>query len=96
MHAWRGGVTGRAADGGLQELELLEGDAAVYKLIGPVLVRQDLVEAQANVAKRLDYITQETKRLESTLKGLDQKHNAKRDDVLKVQQRMQQEKARLS
>lgn len=43
----------------LQELELLEDDANVYKLIGPVLVKQDLAEAKANVNKRLDYITAE-------------------------------------
>jgi hypothetical protein len=39
-----------------QELERLELDAGVFKLIGPVLIRQDLVEARANVSKRLDYI----------------------------------------
>lgn len=43
----------------LQELELLEDDANVFKLIGPVLVKQDLAEAKANVNKRLEYITAE-------------------------------------
>ncbi len=42
-----------------QELERLEADAAVYKLMGPVLVKQDLVEARANVGKRLEYINAE-------------------------------------
>lgn len=42
----------------VQELELLD-DANVFKLIGPVLVKQDLAEAKANVNKRLDYITAE-------------------------------------
>ena len=32
---------------------------AVYKLIGPVLVKQDLDEAKATVAKRLEYINGE-------------------------------------
>ncbi|XP_018508314.1 prefoldin subunit 6-like isoform X2 [Brassica rapa] len=36
----------------LKELDLLEDDANVYKLIGPVLVKQDLAEANANVRKR--------------------------------------------
>ena len=31
----------------------------VYKLIGPVLVKQDQAEAKANVAKRLEFITSE-------------------------------------
>ena len=40
----------------LQEMGLLEDGARVYKLIGPVLVKQDPEEASQNVAKRLDYI----------------------------------------
>lgn len=44
---------------GWQELELLEDDANVFKLIGPVLVKQDLAEAKANVNKRIEYITAE-------------------------------------
>lgn len=43
----------------MQELELLDDDANVFKLIGPVLVKQDLAEAKANVNKRLEYITAE-------------------------------------
>jgi prefoldin beta subunit len=42
-----------------QELELLEEDANVFKLIGPVLVKQDLAEAKANVNKRIEYILAE-------------------------------------
>jgi prefoldin beta subunit len=42
-----------------QELELLEEDANVFKLIGPVLVKQDLAEAKANVSKRIEYILAE-------------------------------------
>ena len=43
----------------IQELELLEDDAVVYKLVGPVLVKQDVTEARVTVKKRLDYITKE-------------------------------------
>lgn len=38
---------------------MLNDDANVYKLIGPVLVKQDLAEANANVRKRIDYISAE-------------------------------------
>lgn len=72
-----------------RELDLLEEDAVVYKLIGPVLVKQDLLEAKANVAKRIEYISTELKRLENTLKSLEQKESSKREDVMKVQQRLQ-------
>ncbi|KAH7545146.1 hypothetical protein FEM48_Zijuj01G0062500 [Ziziphus jujuba var. spinosa] len=41
------------------ELDLLQEDANVYKLIGPVLVKQDLAEANANVRKRIEYISAE-------------------------------------
>jgi hypothetical protein len=40
----------------LQELELLEEDASVFKLIGPVLVKQELVEVKNNVTKRVEFI----------------------------------------
>ena len=43
-----------------QELEKLDEDANVYKLIGPVLIKQDLVEAKSNVGKRLEFIQNET------------------------------------
>ena len=41
------------------ELNILESDTNVFKLIGPVLVKQDLEEARQNVNKRIDYITGE-------------------------------------
>lgn len=44
----------------IKELDLLgEDDDGVYKLIGPVLVKQDLAEAKANVRKRIEYIEAE-------------------------------------
>lgn len=42
-----------------QELDFLDSQNTVYKLIGPVLVKQDLDEAKATVAKRLEYINGE-------------------------------------
>ncbi|PHT57607.1 hypothetical protein T459_35422 [Capsicum annuum] len=43
----------------LKELDLLNEDANVFKLIGPVLVKQDMAEAKANVKKRIEYISTE-------------------------------------
>ncbi len=43
-----------------KELDLLKGDDTVYKLVGPVLLKQDLIEAQQTVQKRIDYIQSET------------------------------------
>lgn len=39
-----------------KELDLLKGEDTVYKLVGPVLLKQDLVEAVQTVQKRIDYI----------------------------------------
>ena len=44
---------------GFQELDLVGDDAVVYKLIGPVLVKQDLADAKQTVEKRLEYIRKE-------------------------------------
>ena len=43
----------------LQEMELLDESAIIYKMVGPVLVKQDPAEAKQTVTKRLDYINKE-------------------------------------
>ncbi|XP_034697129.1 prefoldin subunit 6 [Vitis riparia] len=73
----------------LKELDLLREDANVFKLIGPVLVKQDLAEANANVRKRIDYISAELKRLDATLQDLEEKQNSKKEAVFKLQQKIQ-------
>lgn len=37
----------------------MDADGNVYKMIGPVLVKQDLEEAKQTVAKRMEYISGE-------------------------------------
>ncbi|XP_058810178.1 prefoldin subunit 6 isoform X2 [Phymastichus coffea] len=44
-----------------EELNLLKVENKVFKLIGPVLVRQDLDEAKENVNKRMEFIKIEIK-----------------------------------
>ncbi|KAL6206852.1 hypothetical protein ACLB2K_024098 [Fragaria x ananassa] len=73
----------------LKELDLLSEDANVFKLIGPVLVKQDLAEARANVRKRIEYISAELKRLDATLQDMEEKQNSKKEAIFKVQQRIQ-------
>ena len=43
----------------MQEMERLEEGANVFKMMGPVLVKQDLEESKQNVQKRIDYINGE-------------------------------------
>ncbi|XP_039004430.1 prefoldin subunit 6-like [Hibiscus syriacus] len=77
----------------LKELDLLNEDANVYKLIGPVLVKQGLAEANANFGKRIEYISAELKRLDGSLQDLEEKQHSKREAILKVQQRIQSHQA---
>ena len=42
-----------------EELERLDDDAPVFKLVGPVLMRQDLDEAKQKVDKRVEFIRTE-------------------------------------
>lgn len=43
-----------------KEFASLAESANIYKLIGPILVKQDREEAISNVDKRLEYIEKET------------------------------------
>lgn len=65
----------------VQELELLDEDSNIFKLIGPILVKQDPLEAKSNVNKRLDLIKGELDRLDSQLKRLDEKQTKRQNTV---------------
>lgn len=53
----------------------------MYKLIGPALIKQDLVEAKSNVGKRIDYIKAEMERMEGQIKGFESKLKDKEQEV---------------
>ena len=46
-----------------QEFKMLDDDANVYKLVGPILAKQELSECKENVEKRLEFIEKEIARL---------------------------------
>ena len=52
----------------LQEFKMLADGANVYKLVGPILAKQDLSECKSNVSKRIEFIDKEIARL-STLEA---------------------------
>ncbi|XP_002404909.2 prefoldin subunit 6 [Ixodes scapularis] len=72
-----------------EELDLLEADAGVYKLIGPVLVKQGLEEAKQNVNKRIEYIANELKRHDTLMQDLEKKQEAQREAIHKLEQQIQ-------
>ncbi|XP_006001007.1 prefoldin subunit 6 [Latimeria chalumnae] len=79
-----------------EELELLDPTNTVFKLIGPVLVKQDLEEAKSTVAKRLDYINGEMKRCEDQMKEMEKKSEQHREVLAKLQQDFQKAQAKVS
>lgn len=64
-----------------QELELLDEDSNIFKLIGPVLIKQDPLEAKSNVKKRLEFIKGESDRLDSQCKKLEDKQQKRQSTV---------------
>ncbi|XP_041968009.1 prefoldin subunit 6 [Aricia agestis] len=67
-----------------EELTLLKKDSEVFKLIGPVLVKQDLEEARQNVAKRMEYINKEIKRADGHISALENKQEAIQENLNKL------------
>lgn len=61
----------------------------VYKLFGPVLVKQELDESRQNVAKRMEYIKKELKRCNDTLETLEKRQDKHRENLQKLQQQFQ-------
>ncbi|THH04324.1 hypothetical protein EW145_g5603 [Phellinidium pouzarii] len=57
----------------------------VYKLIGPVLVKQDQTEAKANVDKRLSFIKAEIQRIEGQIKDITEKSEKRRMEIVEIQ-----------
>ncbi|XP_015753233.1 PREDICTED: prefoldin subunit 6-like isoform X2 [Acropora digitifera] len=73
-----------------EELDVIEPDGNVYKLIGPVLVKQDLEEAKQTVKKRIEYISAELKRNDTSIKEVEKKRSASQEILGKLQQQYQQ------
>ncbi|CAD8107604.1 unnamed protein product [Paramecium sonneborni] len=73
-----------------KELDLLEPDAKVYKLIASVLVQQTLQESKENVSKRLDFIGKEFKKVEDLIKENTNKQITKKTSVQKMQEQLYQ------
>ncbi|KWU43325.1 Prefoldin [Rhodotorula sp. JG-1b] len=64
-----------------KELASLTEQNKVYKLVGPVLMKQEQSEAKHNVDKRLEWINDEIKRAEAKLKDVGGKLEEKKVEV---------------
>ncbi|CAM9192272.1 unnamed protein product [Heterosigma akashiwo] len=72
-----------------QELDLLADDAQVFKMLGPVLIKQDLAEAKDNVTKRLDFIQDQMKNCQEAIEGKQKQQAEVVEKIQKMQQAMQ-------
>ena len=69
----------------LKEFEALEDVAVVWKMTGPLMVKQDPLDAQENVTKRLDFIKTELEKLEELIKTKETAFEAKREELVNIQ-----------
>lgn len=72
-----------------KELEILEDGCPVFKLIGPVLVAQDLDDAKATVNKRIDFIKTELTRVQKSVDEKTARRQVAEDSIRKIQQMQQ-------
>lgn len=61
----------------------------MYKLFGPILIKQTLEESKQNVNKRIDFINGELNRCQKTLTDLDKKQEQHRESLMKLQTQYQ-------
>lgn len=73
-----------------EELNLLNADSNVYKSVGPILLKVDLVEAKTNVATRMDMINKELKKVDDRIGTLEKKQDGHRETITKLQNQLQQ------
>ncbi|KAL1583260.1 hypothetical protein WHR41_07884 [Cladosporium halotolerans] len=74
-----------------KEFNSLADDANIYKLVGPVLLKQDTTEAKSTVDGRLEYIGGEIKRIEESIKEITDKSETKKMEIMQIQGAMQQQ-----
>lgn len=72
---------------------MLEEDATVYKLVGPVLLSVELDESKQNVNKRLEFIETELKKTDSLIAAKQKELNDLGDEIAEMQQKLQMEAA---
>lgn len=71
------------------ELDIHSSSDPVYKMIGPVLIKQDLEEAQQTVQKRLEFIRGEKEKLESKITAKEQRGQELSIKIQQMQQQLQ-------
>ena len=73
----------------LQEFKLLKDDANVFKLVGPILAKQEVSECKGNVSKRIEFIDKELARLTTMEAAFQSKVTEKTQGIKKMQNDLQ-------
>jgi len=68
-----------------KEFSDLKDEETIYKLIGPVLLKQEKTEAESTVNGRLEFIDKEISRLESHIKEMQGKMEKKKGEIIQIQ-----------
>ncbi|KAN0101863.1 Prefoldin beta-like protein [Hyaloscypha variabilis] len=68
-----------------KEFASLKDDANIYKLVGPVLLKQDKTEAVMAVDGRLEFIDKEIRRIEKQIKDVQEKSDQIRSQIIQIQ-----------
>lgn len=79
-----------------KEFNGLDDNADIYRLVGPVLLKQDKSEAKSTVDGRLDFIGKEISRTETRIKDIQQGSEKTRMDLMQLQQKIQLGQAQVS
>ncbi|KAI1398182.1 Prefoldin beta-like protein [Hypoxylon fuscum] len=72
-----------------KEFERLKDGENIYKLVGPVLLKQDKVEAESTVNGRLEFISKELERTEGQIKEFQDKVEKKKGEIIQIQAGLQ-------
>uniref|UniRef100_A0AAV1TEV1 Prefoldin subunit 6 n=1 Tax=Peronospora matthiolae TaxID=2874970 RepID=A0AAV1TEV1_9STRA len=76
-----------------KELDLLDDGAKVFKLVGPVLLKQDVDEAKTNVTKRLEFINKELSKVSTKIEATEKEAVGIRTTISSLQMEMQKQAA---
>ncbi|KAF3024996.1 hypothetical protein G7054_g10408 [Neopestalotiopsis clavispora] len=68
-----------------KEFENLKDEENIYKLVGPVLLKQDKVEAESTVKGRIEFIGNEIERTEKQIKDIQDKIEKKKTQIIQTQ-----------
>ncbi|KAK8054902.1 hypothetical protein PG993_000129 [Apiospora rasikravindrae] len=68
-----------------KEFDRLKEGESIYKLVGPVLLKQDKVEAEGTVKGRLEFIGKEVERTEQQIKEVQEKIEKKKTEIIQIQ-----------